>query len=343
MEMYGLTSGTVSYAMNILSELGAVERRHGSGVYVRSTHSSAKENHTQAGLFALVVPEIESGLYLSLQAGMQEAVGANREQLITMTTSGSTIRQADAMLQLIDRGVAGIALVPCYETSHAYQLRHLHRCGIPLVLLHRGVPGVPAPAIKIPFNDVGELAGRTIGELGHKSVAVLVGPASEPATEYLEGFRSGLARHQVNLADDCILFTESMLITAKDYAHYGQIVDQFLTGLFSRSNPPTAIFCTFDRLAEMVFALLAKNGIRMPNDLSILSFAGNRRAGPVVSRLATVAVDEFATGRQAYELLASMHRGERPIASDEAVMMPICLDRATTLGPPPKRTHGKRR
>jgi LacI family transcriptional regulator len=338
MKEFSLTSGTVSYAMSILAGRGIVIRRHGSGVYVRAAYGQPTAGATQQGLFALVVPEIESGLYLSLQAGIAEAAAANREQLITMTTNGRTTQQADVMLQLIDRGVAGIALVPCYEPSHAYQLRHLHRSGVPLVLLHRGVAGVRAPSVRIPFAEIGATAGAEIGSLGHRRVAALVGPASDTTTAYLDGLQRGLDRHRASIATEFVLRTETMLISAADYARYGPAVDRFLDDLIARSHRPTAVFATFDRLAEVLYALASKKGIRVPEDLSIVSFGGNRRAGHILSSLATVAVDEHQAGKQAHELLASMQRGELPLASDQTIMMPVSFDAAATLAPPPSMT-----
>jgi DNA-binding LacI/PurR family transcriptional regulator len=285
-------------------------------------------------LFALVVPEIESGLYLSLQTGMEAAARANREQLITMTTGGSTMQQADSILQLIDRDVAGIALVPSYEPAHAYQLRHLHRSGVPLVLLHRGVPNVPAPLINIPFAVVGKLAGEVIGECGHKSVAAFVGAPSETTTAYLDGFRRGLQKHQITLAEENVSYTEAMLISAEDYSRYSQDVDVALTSLLARQDRPTAIFVTFDRMAEMIYAVVTTKGLRIPDDISLVCFGGNRRIGPILPHVATVAVDELAAGREAYELLSAMHRGERPLVSEETFTMSVFFDPAASLGSP---------
>jgi GntR family transcriptional regulator, arabinose operon transcriptional repressor len=334
MEAFSLTSGTVSYAMTILSNQGLVERRHGSGVYVRSQKARDEQLPTKSGLYALVVPEIESGLYLSLQAGMEEAARANREQLITMTTNGSSAQQADAILQLVDRNVSGIALVPCYEPSHAYQLRHLHRSGVPLILLHRGVVDVPAPVISIPFFDVGKLAGDSIGKLGHKHVAAFLGPASETSTSYLDGLRNGLKRYGATLDDDCVFTTDTMLITSRDYDRYSEVVDESIAQLQARPKRPTAIFVSFDRLGELIYAIATKRGIRIPNQMSVVCFGSNRRTGAVRAALATVSVDEHATGCHAYQLLSEMQRGEHPLVSDEAHTMSVNIDRGHTLASP---------
>lgn len=336
MEEHDLTSGTVSYAMTILSEQGQVERRHGSGVYVRAPRTNRLNQPRQTGLFALVVPEIESGLYLSLQAGMESSAQKNREQLITMTTNGNATRQADALLQLVDRDVSGIALVPSYEATYAYQLRYLRKANIPLVLLHRGVPDVPAPLIDIPFAEVGRIAGRAIGQQGHERVGAFHGLRSPTTELYLDGFRRGLQERGVGLDDQWVSWSDTLLTEPDDYSRHGEKVEQAIVHMLSRRDRPTAVFVSFDRLAAMVYIAAARNGLRVPADLSIVCFGEKRRTGALLLRLATVCVDEYETGRQAYELLAAMQRGERCIDSDERFTMSVSLDPAETLGPPPR-------
>jgi LacI family transcriptional regulator len=204
--------------------------------------------------------------------------------------------------------------------------------------LHRAVPDVSAPLINIPFHDVGQLAGTKIAEFGHKSVAAFIGPRSEAANAYLSGFRLGLQKYQVTLSDDNVFYTEVMLISSDDYARYSEIVDRALTNLLARQDSPTAAFVTFDRMAEMIYAVATRKGLHFPDDLSLITFGESRRAGPILPHITTAAVDEHSTGRQAYRLLSAMHRGERPLVSDENLTMAICFERGSTLGPPGHRT-----
>lgn len=332
MEEYDLTSGVVSYAMNILSEQGLVERRHGSGVYVRSTKTRSQA--TQAGLVALVVPDIESGLYLSIQAGMERAAQADRAQLITMTTGCNAAQQADVLLQLIDRDVAGIALVPPYENLHAYQLRHLHRANVPLVLLHRAVPDVPSPAIEIPFAEVGRRAANEIVARGHRRVGIFLGLQTFAAEQYLAGFREALSKHGLALDDDWIIWSESVLITPEDFVRHSRRVESTMERIRDDRQRPTALFASYDRLAGMVYFEALRKGFRIAEDLSIVAFGGNRLSTAIGPRLASVIADENETGAKAYELLAAMQRGDRPIESDERLTMAISFEPGETLGPP---------
>jgi GntR family transcriptional regulator of arabinose operon len=330
-EEHDLTLGSVTYAMTILSAQGYVERRRGSGVYVRATSSGQSGSGRDTGLFALVVPEIESGLYVSLQAGMESAAQQERMQLITMTTGGDAMRQADALLQLVDRDVAGIALVPSYHETHAHQLRHLGRTQVPLVLLHRGVPGVKSPLIDIPFAEVGRLAGEAIGSRGHRHVGAFVGMQSSAADQYLEGFRHGLRKHGVICDDRWIIRSDTLLTEPAELHRYSEEVDRAIADMASRPDRPTAVFATFDRFAEMVYLAAVRNGLRVPQDLSIICFGEKRRTGALLPRLASVCVDEHETGREAYRLLSAMRSRKLPMEYNDRFTMGLTFDPAETI------------
>ena len=331
MEEYGLSSGTVTYAMTILADEGHVERRHGSGVYVRGPRATILSPQQPSGLVALLVPEVESGLYLTLQDGMAMAAQANREQLITMATGGDARQQADAILQLLDKNISGVAIVPCYENTHAYQLKHLRKAGVPLVLLHRGVPGVQAPLIDIPFFEVGLSAGRAIGERCHSRVGAFLGLRSVATDLYIEGLRKGLQEFHVSLDDKWIHRSDALLASPDDYVRYSDMIERVMQTFATSSKRPTAVFASFDRLAEMAFVAAVKCGLRVPEDLSIVGFGGVRRMGAISPRIATVAVDEHETGRKAYELISSMREGKRALDNEDVLTMTLSFDLATTL------------
>jgi len=320
--------------MTILSEQGHVERRHGSGVYVREPRVNLPGQARETGLFALVVPEIESGLYLSLQAGMESSAQKDRKQLVTMTTKGNATQQSDVVLQLVDRDVAGIALVPSYDGTHAHQLRHLKKANVPLVLLHRGVPEVSVPLIDIPFVEVGRLAGQVIGSRGHERVGAFLGLRSPTTELYLEGFRRGLQDCGVTCNDAWISWSETLLTEPGDFRKHGEKVDQAILKMLSRPDRPTAVFVSFDRLAEMVYIAAVRNGFRVPDDLSIVCFGEKRRTGALQPRLATVCVDEYETGQQAYRLLTDMHSGVLPLDNHDRFTMKVSFDPAETISYP---------
>ena len=89
---------------------------------------------------------------------------------------------------------------------------------------------------------------------------------------------------------------------------------------------------SFDSLAEVIYLLLGGMGCRVPEDVSLVGFGGERRRGAVAQRLVSVTVDEEAVGRRAAELLHQMRDGERPLDGNDEISVPLGLSDGTTLG-----------
>lgn len=148
---------------------------------------------------------------------------------------------------------------------------------------------------------------------------------------YLSGMREVLEREGLDLPDNRVLY--NMQLTApptEDDAH------RVLVEAFSSSDRPTAIFCSGASVSERVYFAAMRLGLRIPEDLSIVTFGCNSQNGILSGRLAAVAIDEQDLGSQAVLLLEEMRTGLRPLGSDECVYVPLRFCEGQSLGPAPK-------
>ena len=74
-----------------------------------------------------------------------------------------------------------------------------------------------------------------------------------------------------------------------------------------------------------------RRGVSVPDDLSIVSFGGATRLGPMQHRLTAVTVDEAMIGRLAAKLLDEMRSGHRLIDSDERIEIALGFSEGQTL------------
>jgi GntR family transcriptional regulator, arabinose operon transcriptional repressor len=323
-----VSRNTVRHALAELERSGLIRRVRGSGTFV---HESAMER-LKSGLdiFALVIPDTRGGFYPSLQRGFHTASTEKHNQVIVCDTDNDSFRQADSLLQLIDKKVAGVAIVPTtVPPTPAHQLRPLHECGIPIVFCHRRVEGIHAPLVSFSAREVGKLAARAMLEQGHRRAAFFAFQRAGLGSQYELGLREGLSDGGGKLPSEFVRYDDSPKLTAAHEDFLKTNLEEILCG----KDRPTAIFCPFDSEAESVYLLLNQMGVKVPGDISLISFGGTWREGALTRRLSAVMVDEEELGKNAARLLDQMRRREKPLNDATEIIMPLSWANGETLGP----------
>ncbi|MBN2217271.1 MAG: GntR family transcriptional regulator [Pirellulales bacterium] len=329
-EMLQIARTTVRQALSELEKEGVIQRKHGAGTFVNESAGSARR--VGLDVLALVVPGAGTGSWPALQAGFQSAATELQKQILVCNTENNLDRQANIFIQLVQKRVAGVALAPTsLPPTPAYQVKHLQDHGIPVVFCHRGVKGVDAPLLAIPFREVGRKAGNLLVSQGHRRVAFFsMHQRVEASVGYEAGLREVLEDAGSTLRESLTYWGDTV---SPDATAQTEAVRGALRRMFGEPNPPTAIMASFDPLAERIYLLLGEMGLRVPEDVSLVSFGGASRDGALTERLTSVTVNEVELGRAAARMLQEINDGARPLTGTEKTVVPLGLAAGATVGP----------
>ncbi len=322
----GLARSTIRQALAELEREGVIRKIRGKGTFINGERE--KKALTQTKNFALIIPEIDRGdLYPLLIKGFEEVATENHFQVMVCNTNMDVHKQGNFILQMIDQNIAGVAMVTTgfapTPPSHVRQLQHNH---IPVVLCHRNVPETTAPCLSLPREQVGRIAAQAFIERGHRQIAFISTRKYSLVEAYERGLREVLGQHGLTLSESHLFYG-----TIPTDPNRVPLAREALIRMLSLPDRPTAIFCSDDMEAEMVFLLLNDLKVKVPEEMSLMGFGPNYRFSPLRSKLTSVTVNEYELGKQAARLLFDMRSGQEPLEQEKDIPMPATLMIGETL------------
>ncbi len=197
----------------------------------------------------------------------------------------------------------------------------LERAGLPFVV--RGSspkPGVVAVGIdnyQVGYQAVSYLAG-----LGHRRIGIYnIG----------QDLMSGSGRRQ-GMLQACNEFCAPISLEYRDDVHYKSGVYHAVQSRLRESDFPTALFIENEIGALGAIRALEEAGLRVPEDVSVLSCLNARFMEQVAPNLTVLNLHQAEVASEAGHLLAKMLRGDA-VERCQRFLAPQLVERGSTMSP----------
>jgi LacI family transcriptional regulator len=149
-----------------------------------------------------------------------------------------------------------------------------------------------------------ELAVEHLTALGHTRIATVAGP------QHLSNGRARLLGFQQALAKRSIALPTNYIQIGNFQSESGYTCSQRLLSL---KRPPTAVFTANMEMAAGLIALVRERGIKVPEQLSVVTFDDSFWARYIDPPLTVIAQPVEAMGRFTIDLMLKRLRGSRGI------------------------------
>jgi DNA-binding LacI/PurR family transcriptional regulator len=169
----------------------------------------------------------------------------------------------------------------------------------------------------------GRAVGRHLAELGHRRVAMIIGPDSLFCRAREDGFRA--AMDTAGLPVDPDLVVRAALNREDGHAAAAT--------LLARSERPTAIFASNDMQALGVYQAARQAGLRVPGDLSVVGFDDLPVVAWADPPLTTVHQPTAEMAVAAAEMALALGRGQTPPQLGLEIASTLVV-RGSTAAPP---------
>jgi LacI family transcriptional regulator len=267
----------------------------------------------------MLLTDLDSQFYSHIIAPVHRELERLGYQLMlhTETADNDTIVE-----RLLANGLDGVILATTTIDSAA-PLRLRDR-GLPFVYFNRTGSLVDADATVVDAAPGYREAVRAAVDLGHRSVAAVLGPSNTSTAQHREqALRAALGEHGIVL--------DERLVRRVPYSSAaGEIAAREL--LESAGEPaPTLLFCGNDVVAYGALNAAHRLGLRVPEDLSVVGFDDLPEAAWPIIDLATVGFDIAGMASASADLV--VRRIEHPDAELERTVFTSSFHPRRTLGP----------
>ena len=303
---------TVRNAIQALTTRGMFDRKIGQGTFVRQCLGSARALAPEAkGTLGYVIckerslrkPISSEAFYFDVFAGIEEeTVRSGRHMLFSYLDerSAEEVEAFGAFLAKVD----GVVIE---EARDSAILDVVERSAVPAALLGPTATRERLDCVTMDIAGGVRKAVRHLKGLGHRRIGIVNGPLD------LESARLRYAAWK----DEAGVGSEDLVCGGEGWSAesgYGAVAE-----LLGRGREPTALFCANDLLAVGALSALAKQGLRVPEDVSVVGFddteLGEARLAPAHYHAHLLARDGALGGAAR----AGAHRGRAAPAREAGV------------------------
>lgn len=283
--------------------------------------------HNENRELGIIIPTIVNPFYTQIVLGMETEARKNEYGVLLCNTLRSAKVEEDSIRSLFEKCIMGIALASVTEDHNL--LGELQEMGLKAVAIDQEITDVEACAnVRFDYLRAGVLAAEKLIATGHRNMAYLSSPLRRRSRmELLEGFRLGHSLSGRFLPPQNILIDEAEKESTDDI--YELVCGRRLAyRLLQMGYRPDGIFVTNDMIAIGVAAALQENGLRVPEDISLVSADNITLSALASPPLTTIEQPAYEMGRLACRMLMDMLEGHG-LQSLSVTLQPKLVERGS--------------
>ena len=276
-------------------------------------------------VIGVVVCDLYNPFFTQIIRGITHVLEPEGVEVLICDADESPRKEIRCLDMLRQKKVDGIIISPTSDTEefNIEYLKNLDQEGMPMVFVDRDLKGVGLDGVFLDsFNGAME-ALQALIDCGHKNIATIAGPiTSKPGLDRLSSYMEVMKRNHLSIRQEYILYGDFKIDSAYTLT----------MTLLERHPEVTAIFAGNNFMALGAMKAIAQRGLRIPLDISLISFGSVYLAEGYDYGISEVRQPTFSMGVEcANILLEKMKNASLPRKERRTVKKRITLDTELVL------------
>ena len=295
--------------------------------YLPNTHARTLVSG-RSRLLGIIVENITNPFFPELIQSFEEVAVARGYEIMVSSTNSDPAVLAACARRMLERKVDGVAVMTFGEEEPV--LDQLTHRGVPIVLAEFKLEDPKASTILLDYSSGIHEAVRHLAELGHRAIAFLAGPHSlHSAITRENAFRAAMQSAGLTL--------QKKWVIECDHTLKGGVSG--FEQLRRLANRPTAIICSNDMTAIGVLRAAYMDGLRVPQDVSVIGLDDIDFAEYTLPPLTSIRLSRVELAHAAFNALrAQIEDDGNTMPQREFLVSTNLVVRGSTGRPPASQT-----
>ncbi len=324
---YDSSRTTIRQSLALLEEEGVIKRIHGSGSYYNGeTEEVCVEEKVTPKLIGLLNFFQLDYIYPEIIRGIENTISEEGYSLVVASSDPDDVKQTEVIKRLLDQGIDGLILEPNRNLQIMKDhpvLKMVEESGIPVVTTHWGISNKRVSTVSNDDVQAGYEAGRYLIERGHKAIGILYKEDIQAGHDRYIGFVRALEEAKIEVDPSMIKTFDN----SDEIHHPRQGYIKTKEMLLDQQRRPTAIFYFNDLTALQGYAAIREQGLRIPDDISVIGFDNFNTTEMVDPPLTTFEHPKYDLGKWAAKILLDELAGTRSRLPMKMIFEPLLIER----------------
>jgi len=291
--------------------------------YFPNTHARSLVSG-RSRILGIIVENITNPFFPELIQSFEEIAVAHGYEILVSSSNSDPAVLTNCVRRMLERKVEGVAVLTFGEEEPV--LDQLVHHDVPMVLAEFRLDDPKASTILLDYTTGIRAAINHLAGLGHKKIAFLAGPHKlHSAVTRENDYRKAM--------DEAGLPIQKKWVIECDHTLKGGVVG--FGQLQALAARPTAILCSNDMTAIGVLRAAYMEGLRVPQDLSVVGLDDIDFAEFTLPPLSTIRLSRADLARAAFDALRQQaEEPNNPAIQREFLVSTSLVLRGSTAAPP---------
>lgn len=295
---YNVSRYTVRRAISDLEHEQFIYTVQGGGMFVDDWQKKIKKEPFENKQIGIITTHIADYIFPNIITGIDRYITNEGYTILLRNTQNNPEKERASLKGMLSSNISGLIIEPtqsALSNPNKDLFDQLLVSGLPTVFINSHYSNLKFHYVEMDDVASGKKATDTLFRMGHKRILGIFKIDDGQGVHRMNGYINSYQEHS-----KYSYLSEIVMYQSTDDLH---LLFKRIAEIFKREDRPSAVVCYNDQLAIQLIDLIRTLQLKVPEDVSIISFDNYQLSKYISPKLSTIQHPKEKMGRDAAKML----------------------------------------